>query len=180
MWEQPSEHKCCGEFHPMACLRWHEENLCLASWWHALRACVMSSLRRKDAPPSHKICIKSSFCHGRGATNLTPQIRGLDWKSFGSVEDIYLIYYLCSPALVNQIRALAHRSRTLCKLSHLIRNPGMSGKSCTREVCWLFSVRYALNATAMQAYLLTRRTTEQRAPNAKDSLLCFWLSAPSF
>ena len=32
MWEQPSEHICCGECHPITCLRWHEENICLVLW----------------------------------------------------------------------------------------------------------------------------------------------------
>ena len=31
MWEQPSEHNCCGECDPIACLRWHEENVYLVS-----------------------------------------------------------------------------------------------------------------------------------------------------
>ena len=28
-WEQPSGHDCCGVCHPTACLRWHEDNVCL-------------------------------------------------------------------------------------------------------------------------------------------------------
>ena len=146
--------------HSMSAMAWREHLSCFVT--HALRPCVMSNLRRKDVPSSRKICIKSSFCHGRGATNLTAQITGLDRKSFRCVEDIYPIYYLSSPALVSRIHTLnAHPLQTQSSY----KSPGI--------------VRYALNATAMQAYLLTRGTTKQRTANAKDSLLYFWQSAPS-
>ena len=88
--------------HNMSAMAWREHLSCFVT--NALRACFMSNLRRKDVPSSHKICIKSRFCYGRGTTNLTPQI-GLDRKSFGCVEDMYLINFLCSPALVSRIRA---------------------------------------------------------------------------
>ena len=113
---------------------------------------------------------------GWGTTNLTPQT-GLDRKIFGSVEDIYLIYYLCSPGLVSRIRFLCtpnlHPLQTQAPYEK-----SWNGRKVLHKRSLLTFLSEICSATAMQAYLLSRGTTKQRTPNAKDSLLWFLALRP--